>query len=206
MTRSAQRCVEPVDDPALASEIPVVDLSAAPGERAAWDRPVWQVYLWAVVEVVFVTNPWQISSGLRVRVLRLFGARIGNGVVFRPRTRVKFPWKLEVGARSWIGEGVWFHNQDHITIGHDVAISQDTLLTTGSHAHRRDMALITRPIVIEDGAWITSRCVVLGGARVGRSALARPMTVISGEVAPNAVISGPDGLRIGSRFPTGSES
>ena len=152
--------------------------------RRAWDRPVWVVYLWGICELLFVTNAWQISSSLRVRVLRAFGAEIGEGVVFRPRTRVKFPWKLHIGDRSWIGEGVWFHNQDHIYIANDVVISQETFLTTGSHAHRRDMALITRPIHIEAGAWITSRCVVLGGARVGRSALARPMTVVSGACSP----------------------
>ena len=184
------------------SEIPVIDLSKAPGERAAWDKPGWVVYLWAVCELLFVTNPWQVSSTLRVKVLRGFGAEIGTGVVFRPRTRVKFPWKLHVGDRSWIGEGVWFHNQDHIFIGHDVVISQETFLTTGSHRHRSDMALITRPIHIEAGSWITSRCVVLGGTRMGRSALARPMTVVSGTVPPNTIVGGPNMTIVGLRLET----
>ncbi|WOQ70009.1 acetyltransferase [Microbacterium limosum] len=180
----------------------MIDLSKAPGERAAWDRPAWVVYLWGICELLFVTNPWQISSGIRVRVLRAFGAEIGNGVVFRPRTRVKFPWKLHIGDRSWIGEGVWFHNQDHIYVGHDVVISQETFLTTGSHAHRRDMALITRPIRIEDGAWLTSRCTVLGGAHVGRSSLATPMCLVAGLVPANVIISGPTAQVIGHRFPS----
>ncbi|MCK6079048.1 acetyltransferase [Microbacterium sp. EYE_5] len=182
------------------SDIPVIDLSKAPGERAAWDRPAWVVYLWAVCELLFVTNPWQISSGLRVRVLRAFGADIGAGVVFRPRTRVKFPWKLSVGDRSWIGEGVWFHNQDCIAVGADVVISQETFLTTGSHQHRADMALVTRSIVVSDGVWITSRCVVLGGAIVGRSVLARPLTVVQGRIPDNVIVSGPDCKIVGSRF------
>jgi putative colanic acid biosynthesis acetyltransferase WcaF len=181
--------------------IPVVNLAAAPGAHEAWDKPAWQVYAWAAAELLLVTNPWQISSALRIKVLRAFGAEIGDGVVFRPRTRVKFPWKLHIGDRSWIGEGVWFHNQDHIHIGADVVISQETMLTTGTHAHRRDMALLTRPIHIEDGAWITSRCIVLGGAHVGRSALARPMTVVTGTVAPNTVTCGPHGEIVGLRFP-----
>jgi len=177
-------------------DVPVIDLSKAPGERQAWDRPAAVVYLWAIFELLFVTNPWQISSGLRVRVLRLFGAEIGRGVIFRPRTRVKFPWKLHIGDRSWIGEGVWFHNQDHVYVSHDVVISQETFLTTGSHAHRRDMALITRPIRIEAGAWVTARCIVLGGTRIGRSALVTPGTVASGTVAANTIWNGsPQGAR-----------
>ena len=179
------------------STIPVIDLSKAPGEREAWGRSALVVYLWGIVELLLVTNPWQISSGVRVRVLRLFGADIGKGVIFRPRTRVKFPWKLHVGDRSWIGEGVWFHNQDHIRVGHDVVLSQETFLTTGSHAHRRDMALITRPITVEPGVWVTSRCMVLGGAHVGRSALVTPGTVVTGEVPANTIWNG---SAVGPRF------
>ncbi|KXZ60590.1 putative acetyltransferase [Microbacterium laevaniformans] len=183
------------------SDIPVIDLSKAPGERAAWDQPAWKVYLWAVCELIFVTNAWQISSGLRIRVLRAFGAEIGNGVIFRPRTRVKFPWKLHIGNRSWIGEGVWFHNQDHIYIGHDVVISQETFLTTGSHAHRRDMALITRPIYIGAGAWITSRCVILGGARIGQGALVRPLSLIEGTDVPGGQVwGGNPAVHVADRF------
>jgi putative colanic acid biosynthesis acetyltransferase WcaF len=180
--------------------VPIVRLRSAPGEREAWDRPTLVVFAWAAAELLLVYNPWQISSSLRVRVLRLFGAEIGNGVVFRPRTRVKFPWKLHIGDDCWIGEGVWFHNQDHIRVGHDVSISQETFLTTGSHAHRRDMALITRPIEIDSGAWVTSRCVVLGGTHMGRSSLARPMTTVSGVIPANSICSGPFAEIVGTRF------
>lgn len=181
----------------------VISLAAAPGERQSWDRSRLTVYLWGAVELLFVTNPWQISTGLRVRALRAFGAEIGAGVVFRPRTRVRFPWKLHIGNDSWIGEGVWFHNQDHIYVGHDVVISQETFLTTGSHAHRKDMALVTRPIHIEDGVWITSRCMVLGGARIGRSALVQPMSLVDREVAAETVVGGNPAAPRGSRFERG---
>lgn len=162
----------------------VINLADAPGERQAWGRPVGVVYLWSAVELIFVSNPWQISSRLRTLVLRAFGAKIGAGVIFRPRTRVKFPWKLSIGANSWIGEGVWIHNQDQITIGSNVVISQETFLTTGSHAHRTDMGLITKPIVVGDGAWITSRCIILGGSNVGENCLILPGTVVSGTMLP----------------------
>jgi len=185
---------------AVGDDVPVINLSHAPGERQSWDRPKVVVYLWAFVELIFVTNPWQISSSIRVRILRLFGAQIGENVIFRPHTRVKFPWKLHIGDRSWIGEGVWFHNQDHIYVGHDVSISQETFLSTGSHAHRRDMALITRPIHVREGAWITSRCMIFGGADVGRSALVQPGTVVSGAVPPNCIYGGSPATALGRRF------
>ena len=163
-------------------QTPVIDLAQAPG----------------ACELLFVSNPWQISSRLRVAVLRAFGAEIGPGVTFRPRTRVKFPWKLHIGAGCWIGEGVWFHNQDDVYIGANAVVSQECFITTGSHRARSDMGLITSPVYIDDGAWVTSRCMVLGGAHIGQSAVVEPLTVVRGEVPPNAVygrVPGPSVIR-----------
>lgn len=186
--------------------LPIIDLASAPGAGTAWGRPKPIMYLWAACELIFVTNPWQISSRVRIEVLRFFGAKIGQGVSFRPRTRVKCPWKLEVGDGSWIGEGVWFHNQDRIVVGSNVVISQETFLTTGSHRVRSDMGLITSPIIVEDGAWVTSRCMVLGGSVIGASSLIQPMTVVKGDVPPNSVYgqSGKPEV-IGKRFPDGGK-
>jgi putative colanic acid biosynthesis acetyltransferase WcaF len=178
----------------------VIDLSAAPGSGQSWDAPAWKVYAWGIVELLFVSSAWQVSSRLRRVALVAFGARIGKGVVLRPRLRVRFPWKLAIGDRSWIGEDVWLHNQDEIRIGADAVISQGTFVTTGSHAHRRDMALITAPVVIEDGAWVTARCVVLGGSRIGVSALVTPGTVVSGEVPSGMIFGQQGGVVLRSRF------
>lgn len=183
----------------------VIKLKAAPGEGSTWGRSKLAVYAWGVAELLFVTNPWQISSKVRVKVLRAFGAEIGDGVIFRPRTRVRFPWKLHIGTDSWIGEGVWFHNQDHIHIGNDVVISQETFLTTGSHAHRRDMSLITRPIVIEPGVWVTSRCMVVGGAVIGTSSLIKPMSLVEGHVPANSIAEGRPAQVVGVRFIEGAQ-
>lgn len=185
---------------------PVINLRDAPGARASWDRPRLVVLLWAVVELLFVTNSWQVSSSLRVRVLRLFGAEIGEDVIFRPRTRVKFPWKLHIGDRCWIGEGVWFHNQDHVHVGCDAVISQETMITTGSHAHRRDMGLVTKPVLVGDGVWVTSRCLILGGTTIGQSSLVRPMSVVAGSFPRNSVISGNPAIVTGQRFATDESS
>jgi putative colanic acid biosynthesis acetyltransferase WcaF len=190
----------PLVEKSASSAHDVIPLAKAPGEHAAWDRPRSTIYLWAIAELIFVTNPWQISSSLRNRVLRAFGAEIGSDVVFRPRTRVKFPWKLHIGNDCWIGEGVWFHNQDHVFIGHDAVVSQETFITTGSHAHRRDMGLITRPVMIGDGAWVTSRCVILGGADIGRNALVTPHAVVSGRVDEGTVFGPPPSGPLGKRF------
>lgn len=179
---------------------PVIDLRSAPGQGEAWDRPRPIIYLWAFVELLLVASSWQPSSRLRAHALRWFGATIGEGVILRPRLRVRFPWKLKVGDGSWIGEDVWIHNQNQVRIGANAVISQGSFLTTGSHAHRTDMALVTRPILIEDGAWVTSRCIVLGGTTIGQSALVQPGTVVREDVPANVIYGAPSGRVLGTRF------
>jgi acetyltransferase-like isoleucine patch superfamily enzyme len=56
--------------------------------------------------------------------LRLFGAKIGQGVVLKPSINVKYPWHLEIGNYSWIGEGAWFDSLAPIRIGSNCCISQ----------------------------------------------------------------------------------
>lgn len=62
------------------------------------------------------------------------------------------------------------------------------MITTGSHMLRHDMALITKPTVIEDGVWITSRCMLTGGVRVGASAVVEPMTLVSQDVPAGVIV------------------
>lgn len=181
---------------------PVLKLSAAPGEQESWGRSTAVVYLWALVEILLVTNPLQISSRIRTAALRAFGAKIGRGVIFRPRTQVKFPWKLEIGDDTWIGEGVWIHNQDQLTIGSNVVISQEAFITNGSHRVRTDMGLITRPVVINDGAWICTRAIVLGGCNVGVSAVVSPNSALpANAIVPNGEVwSSPRASKESMRF------
>lgn len=160
------------------SSTPILPLAKAPAEKTTWGRPTPVVYLWGIAEFLLVTNPLQVSSKLRVAALRAFGAKIGNGVIFRPRTRVKFPWKLEIGDDCWIGEGAWFHNQDRLRIGSNVVISQEVFITTGSHRIRADMGLVTREVAVDDGAWVCTRALILGGCKVGTSAIVTPSTVL----------------------------
>ena len=171
------------------NNVKVIPLKDAPGSKEAWSKPAIVIALWILVEYFFVTNALQLSSRVRANALRAFGAKIGKGVILRPRLRVKFPWNLEIGDNSWIGEGVWIHNQDKVVIGHDVCISQETFITTGSHRYRTDMGLTTRPVQIGSGSWICSRAIVTSGSKIGESAVIAAGSVVSGDVEPSSILA-----------------
>jgi putative colanic acid biosynthesis acetyltransferase WcaF len=168
----------------------VIDLSRAGKGNYVARRSFLIEAVWFLIEACIINNKLVPSSALRVALLRLFGARIGKGCRFVHPLRVKAPWNLEVGNHCWFGVGVWIYNQAPIRIGSHVCISQDTFLTAGSHDMSTTMDLHVAPIVIEDGVWITSKCIVQMGVTIGRSAVVTPLSVVHRTLAPEGVYGG----------------
>ena len=110
--------------------------------------------LWIVLQG-FLFSSWLPGSAWRRTLLRMFGARIGKGVVIKPRVNVKFPWRLVIGDFVWIGEQVWIDNLEMVTVGSHSCLSQGVYLCTGSHNWADpSFGLITQPIKIGEGCWV----------------------------------------------------
>jgi putative colanic acid biosynthesis acetyltransferase WcaF len=121
-------------------------------------------FIWYFVNIFFFKNSLNIISGTKVFLLKIFGAKLGTGVVIKPSVNIKYPWKLQVGNHSWIGEEVWIDNLSDVIIGNNVTLSQGALLLTGSHEHtKQTFDFISSPIILEDGVWIGAKAVVFGG-------------------------------------------
>lgn len=168
----------------------VIDLSRAGKGNYVAKRGLLIEALWFVIEACVINNKLVPISALRVALLRLFGAKIGTCCRLVHPLRVKAPWNLEVGDHCWIGADVWIYNQAPIRIGSHVCISQGTFLTAGTHDVSTTMDLRVAPIVIEDGVWITSKCIVQMGVTIGRSAVVTPLTVVHRSLAPEGIYGG----------------
>lgn len=120
--------------------------------------------LWYLINIIFFKNPFNIISSLKVFLLNMFGARIGKKVVIKPSVNIKYPWKLQIGNYSWIGEKVWIDNLSEVIIGSNVTLSQGALMLTGSHDYTKEsFDFISLPIILENGVWIGAKAVVFGG-------------------------------------------
>jgi putative colanic acid biosynthesis acetyltransferase WcaF len=120
--------------------------------------------VWYFINILFFKNAFNISSGSKIFLLKMFGATLGRGVVIKPAVNIKYPWKLNVGNNSWIGEEVWIDNLSNVIIGANVTISQGALILTGSHDHTKEtFDFISFPVTLEDGVWIGAKAVVFGG-------------------------------------------
>lgn len=153
--------------------------------------PAWKRALWWVYNVAFFLSPWPWPSAARRGILRLFGARIGKGVVIRSRVNIKFPWKLTVGDHAWIGEGVWIDNLGEVRIGAHACLSQGAMLLCGNHNYKRPtFDLIVGDIAVGDGAWIGAQALVAPGVTVGEEAVLSAGSVATGDLKAHWIHQG----------------
>lgn len=147
--------------------------------------------LWYAVSLVGFESPFPWPMGGKAWVLRLFGARIGRGLVIKPRVQIKFPWKLAIGKHCWIGERVWIDNPAPVSLGDHVVISQGACLVTGNHDYRSPhFDLRLEPILVGDGAWLAAHCRVGPGANVGARAILTFGSVATDSLLPEMVYGG----------------
>jgi putative colanic acid biosynthesis acetyltransferase WcaF len=117
--------------------------------------------IWIFVSVLFFKTSIPYPSKFKVIILRLFGAKIGKGIIIRPNVKIKQPWCLEIGDFVWIGEEVWIDNLVSVKIGDNVCISQGAMLLTGNHNYSKtSFDLITGEIHLENGVWIGAKSIV----------------------------------------------
>ena len=159
--------------------------------------------LWYVCSLVFFQSYLFPFSSIKAGILRLFGARVGKGLVIKPSVRIKYPWFLEIGDHVWIGEGVWIDNLAQVTVGSHVCISQEAMLLTGNHDYKRStFDLTAAPITLENGVWVGARSLVLPGAVCENHAVVAAGSVFSGRADAYGIYRGNPAEKIKTRVIT----
>ena len=128
--------------------------------------------------------------GRNVRIKR--GAYFGNGS------------NLVIGDNSQIGENARVASDT--VIGDNVMMGLEVLILSTVHASSRtDIPLIAqgcepnRPVVIEEGAWIGGRAILLPGVRIGHDSIVGAGAVVKRDVPPMAIVGGVPARFIKSR-------
>ena len=154
---------------------------------------------WYTVNAIFFNSAFP-NSNFKVFLLRLFGAKVGKGVIIKPFVNIKYPWKLEIGDHIWIGERVWIDNLGIVILKNNSCISQGAMLLCGNHHYKKvAFDLIVGNITIEDGAWIGAMCVVCPGVKVGEHTVLTVNSVATTNLLPWSVYQGNPAQKIKER-------
>jgi acetyltransferase-like isoleucine patch superfamily enzyme len=148
--------------------------------------------LYSLCSMILVDN--MVSMRLRARLLRAFGATVGEGVHIRGGLLVLERFGISIGNGAYIGDGCTFDCSAPIRVGDHVFIAYGVTLVTGTHAigpHEcRAGEWLPRGITIGDGCWIGARAVILPGVHIGSGAVVGAGSVVTRDVAPDTVVAG----------------
>jgi len=168
----------------------------------SWYKPggKLKILVWFFFNAFFLQNKYNPSSKIKVIILRLFGAKIGKGVVIKPSVSVKYPWKLTIGNHCWIGENVWIDNLDEVIIGDNVCLSQGALLLCGNHNYKKStFDLMLGKITLKDGVWIGAKSIVTQNVTCQSQSILAVNSVASTDLEANGIYKGNPAVKIRTR-------
>ena len=171
-----------------------------------WYKPganILKQLLWYFINALIFKSSIFPLSGMKVLILRWFGARVGKKVNIKPSVNIKYPWNLSIGDYTWIGENVWIDNLATVTIGAHCCISQGALLLCGNHNYKLEtFDLIIASIVLEDGVWIGANTTVCPGVICQSHAILTVGSVATKSLEPYAIYQGNPAMKIKNRVIT----
>jgi maltose O-acetyltransferase len=109
---------------------------------------------------------------------------------------------VRIGRNSYINRRCTLDVRGGLTIGDNVSVSPEVMFLAGSHdVHDPRFGDMTRPIAVEDHAFIGTRAMILPGVTVGRGAVVTAGSIVARDVAPMTIVAGVPARRVGTRNP-----
>lgn len=130
------------------------------------------VQLWWLVEATIFRISPQFMYSFRVFILRIFGAKIGKGVLIRPSVTITYPWKVSIGDYAWIGDDVVLYSLGEIEIGANAVVSQRSYLCAADHDYCQvDFPIQAKKVTIGSQAWLAADVFVAPGVTIREGAV-----------------------------------
>ena len=145
---------------------------------------------WFCRRFLFHLSPPPFHSWRRF-LLRLFGSKVGQGVLIDPGVKIIFPWYFSVGAHTWIADEVLVNSADLVTIGDNCVLSPR--VNVGGGKHRIDLPTfdpLPEPTVIGSGVWLATDVFVNGGVTIGDNVVVGARSSVFKDLPANTVCIG----------------
>jgi len=146
--------------------------------------------LWGFGKLAFKLSP-RPCFGFRRWLLRCFGAKVGANVHIYPSALIYYPWNLQIGDDSSIGEWALVYNLGPVKIGQRTTISQRVHLCAGTHDYKdAAMPLIKSPIAVGDEVWVCADAFIGPSVTVADRAIVAAASVVVKDVSTGTIVGG----------------
>lgn len=151
--------------------------------------------LW-MTGLIFSVLPATRFFRLKSKLLSLSGVDIEPSARLCSSVRILTSGHLSIGADTFIGHGTIIAGGDSsITIGGNCNIGPCVRIFSGDHelaaaGPRAAGPGYSKPIVIEDGAWIGAGSMILRGVRIGQRSVICAGSVVARNVPPESYVIG----------------
>jgi maltose O-acetyltransferase len=107
---------------------------------------------------------------------------------------------LVIGTNSRVNRGCTLDTRGGLRIGDNVSISPEVTILTAYHpVDDPEFRVATKPVEIDDYAFVGARATILAGVTVGRGAVVAAGAVVTRDVPPLAIVGGVPALQVGTR-------
>ncbi len=109
------------------------------------------------------------------------------------RIKISCPQNIKVGDFSSISDGAYLSGKGGLIIGSHVNISNHASINSAGLQYGdtgKDRGHFSKPVHIDDGAWIGAGAIILAGVIVGKNAVIGAGAVVTKDVPPNTVSVG----------------
>jgi len=155
--------------------------------------------LWMAVRPLLKGLP-RFTYALRNRVLRLFGAKIGESVRIYPSVDIFFPWNLEIGDEVTIGPDVQLYSLGPIRIGDGTMISYKAHFCAGTHDYSKiNLPLLKPAIVLGQGIWVCTEAFIGPGVEIGDYSIVGARAVVLKSFPEYSILGGNPARRVKER-------
>ncbi|VXC55325.1 conserved hypothetical protein [Sphingomonas sp. 8AM] len=157
-------------------------------------RAIMRAWWTAIVNGIAANLPDDpYSSRMRAYIYRGLSLYFGTAPSIKGGCRIN-GFGLRIGNRVFINRSCYFDLSAPISLGDNVVVGHHTQFVTADHddggPERRAGPVKRQSIVVEDGAWIGCRCVILPGVTIGHGSIVAAGSIVRKDVPPNTKVAG----------------
>lgn len=119
------------------------------------------------------------------------GMKIGRCVAIYGKFELRNPWNIVIGNNSSIGHKATLDGRGGLIIGNNVNISSEVMVWTWQHDYNSPtFDIVSKPVIIEDYAWVSARVIILPGVKVAEGSVIAAGAVVTRDTEPYYIYAG----------------